>query len=164
MADQVHLKDLFEIEYGNQFDKNKLTEDPSGVNFVSRASTNMGIVGRVESVTDVEPYESGLITATLGGTYLLSAFVQSKPFYTGQNIKVLRPLKSMSFNEKVYYCLVISKNRFRYTSHGREANKTFDNILVPSFLDLPDWVNKNQFYDKMGSRIDRILKSLQNPV
>lgn len=141
MANSIKLKDLFSIEYGNQLDKNKLIESKLGVNFVSRATSNLGIDSKIEAIPDITPYESGLMTATLGGTYLLSAFVQPEPFYTGQNIKVLRPLKSMTFNEKVFYCLAISKNRFRYTSHGREANKTFDEILVPPFSSLPNWVS-----------------------
>lgn len=141
MVDNVKLKDLFQIEYGNQLDKNKLIEDQSGVNFVSRTSSNLGVDGKIKSIANIAPYDAGLITATLGGTYLLSAFIQPEPFYTGQNIKVLRPLSLMSFNEKVYYCLAISKNRFRYTSHGREANKTFDDILVPPYSTLPNWVN-----------------------
>lgn len=140
MAEHVKLKELFFIEYGNQLDKNKLTECSSGINFVSRTSANLGVDTKVELISGVEPYEPELITATLGGTYLLSAFVQQAHFYTGQNIKVLRPLKPMTFNEKVYYCLAISKNRFRYTSHGREANKTFDDILVPQRSSLPSWV------------------------
>ena len=141
MADPVKLKTLFHIEYGNQLDKNKLVECNAGTNFVSRTSSNLGVDTKIEAIFGVEPYEAGLITATLGGTYLLSAFVQPEAFYTGQNIKVLRPLKPMSFNEKVFYCLAISQNRFRYTSHGREANKTFDDILVPPFSALPNWVN-----------------------
>ena len=141
MVDPVRLKDLFQIEYGNQLDKNKLNECRSGTNFVSRTSSNLGVDTTIEAIAGVEPYETGLITATLGGTYLLSAFVQPALFYTGQNIKVLRPLKPMSFNEKVYYCLAISQNRFRYTSHGREANKTFDDIPVPPFAGMPNWVN-----------------------
>jgi len=141
MADPVKLKDLFQIEYGNQLDKNKLIESQSGTNFVSRTSSNLGVDTKIEAIADIEPYKPGLITATLGGTYLLSAFVQPEAFYTGQNIKVLRPLNPMSFNEKVYYCVAISQNRFRYTSHGREANKTFDDILVPPFSALPNWVN-----------------------
>lgn len=68
---------------------------------------------------------------TLGGSYLLSSFVQQSPFYTAQNIKVVTPKKNISFNEKVFYCKCIEHNRFRYTSHGREANITLDTILVP---------------------------------
>lgn len=156
MAETVRIRDLFHVEYGNQFDKNKLIECQSGVNFVSRTSSNLGVDTKIEPVVGVEPYEANLITATLGGTYLLSAFVQPKPFYTGQNIKVLRPLKPMSFNERVFYCLAISKNRFRYTSHGREANKTFDYIPVPAFASIPNWVNGNSFYKNMRMRTQKL--------
>lgn len=142
MHELVPLSSLFAIEYGNQLDKNKLTEASDGVNFVSRSSSDLGIDGKVALIEGKEPYEAGAITATLGGTYLLSAFVQPAPFYTAQNIKVLRPLIEMTFNEKVFYCTAIAHNRFRYTSHGREANKTFDSILVPRYEDLPPWVNE----------------------
>ena len=46
----------------------------------------------------------------------------------------------MTFNEKVYYCVAMSRNKFRFTSHGREANKTFDDILVPRLDAIPTWV------------------------
>lgn len=142
MGELIPLSSLFAIEYGNQLDKNKLVETPDGVNFVSRSSSNLGIDGKVALIDGKDPYEAGAITATLGGTYLLSAYVQPAPFYTAQNIKVLRPLIEMNFNEKVFYCTAIACNRFRYTSHGREANKTFDSILVPRYKDLPSWVNE----------------------
>ena len=142
MTDLNRIKELFDIEYGNQLDKNKMIEDPEGINFVSRSSSDLGVNGRVQEIPGVAPYTSGLITVTLGGTYLLSAFVQPRRFYTAQNIKVLTPKRSMSFNQKVYYCLAISSNRFRFTSHGREANKTFDDILIPSPYAVPKWVTE----------------------
>jgi hypothetical protein len=143
MGKLVPLNSIFAIEYGNQLDRNKLADAAmGGVNFVSRSSEHLGIDGKVDLIDGLEPYESGAITATMGGTYLLSAFVQPEPFYTGQNIKVLRPLNEMTFNEKVFYCEIIAHNRFRYTSHGREANKTFDEISVPQFKDIPKWVNE----------------------
>ena len=142
MDDLVEIGNLFEIEYGNQFDKNKMIADPNGTNFVSRSSSDLGMDGRVEPVPGVTPYGAGLITVTLGGTYLLSSFVQPEAFYTAQNIKVLNPRSPMTFNEKVFYCVAISRNRFRFTSHGREANKTFDDILVPKPDAIPKWVGE----------------------
>lgn len=126
----VPLETLFEIEYGNQFDLNKM-ETPGDINFVSRSSQNLGVVARVKKYKGTEPYPAGCMTVTLGGTYLLSSFVQQQPFYTAQNIKVLKPKKEMSFEEKSFYCYAITLNRFRYTSHGREANTTLNKILVP---------------------------------
>ena len=141
MADVIEIGKLFNVEYGNQFDKNKMTESPQGIHFISRSSSDLGVDGRVEPIPGIQPYSAGLITVTLGGTYLLSAFVQPEPFYTAQNIKVLTPRVDMTFNEKVFYCLSIDRNRFRYTSHGREANKTFDTIVVPKPTTIPQWIH-----------------------
>jgi len=133
----VKISDLFNIQYGNQFDLSKMESlHGSYINFISRSSQNMGIVARVEVFNNKDPFPAGLITVTLGGTYLLSSFVQQKPFYTAQNIKVLFPKKEMSELEKLYYCFCIKSNRFKYTSHGREANSTFDELLIPE--KMPD--------------------------
>ncbi|MBI4825345.1 MAG: restriction endonuclease subunit S [Nitrospirae bacterium] len=131
----VELNTIFDIQYGNQFDLYKLeTDELSDINFVSRSSQNLGVMAKVSRFNDVEPFPAGLITVTLGGTYLLSSFIQQDIFYTAQNIKVLKPKREMSVIEKLYYCKVIEANRYRYTSHGREANITLDTLLVPDRL------------------------------
>jgi len=128
----IPLKDLFDISYGNQFDKNKMLIDASSdINFVSRGSENLGVKCKVSKYLFVEPFKPGLITVALGGS-TLSSFVQPQEFYTAQNIKVLIPKIKMSFNEKVFYCMAIKLNEYRYASHGREANKTLNYLLVPS--------------------------------
>ena len=141
----VPINEIFDIEYGNQFDLNKLsilTDASEGIAFVSRTSKKNGVVAKVAPYLNVKPYPRGRITVTLGGTYLLSSFVQQKPFYTAQNIKVLTPKHRMSLKEKLFYCTAIGQNRFRYTSHGREANKTFDTIPVPNRKEVRKLVSK----------------------
>lgn len=129
----VPLNKIFDVRYGNQFDLYKLEtdEDSGDINFVSRSSQNLGVICKVSTYNDTEPFSAGLITVSLGGTYLLSSFIQQDKFYTAQNIKVLTPKREMSYNEKLYYCKAIEANRFRYTSHGREANITLNTLLVP---------------------------------
>ncbi|MDD5063644.1 MAG: restriction endonuclease subunit S [Phycisphaerae bacterium] len=130
----VPLNSIFNIEYGNKLDFNKMVkadDEKDGINFISRASKNFGITGKVKEDALHEPYEAGLITVTLGGSYLLASFIQPDKFYTAQNIKVLKPIHSLTFNEKLFYCLCIQQNRFKYSSHGREANVSLDNLLVP---------------------------------
>lgn len=128
----IPLNSIFDIKYGNQLDLYKLdSNNRNGINFVSRSSNNLGVVAKIERLDSTEPFPAGLITVTLGGTYVLSSFVQEQPFYTAQNIKVLTPKHEMSYNEKVFYCKAIEMNRFRYTSHGREANETLDTLMVP---------------------------------
>ena len=142
----VTLDTVFTIQYGNQFDLNKLESDiESNINFVSRSSQNLGVVCKVHTYKDREPFPAGLITVTLGGTYLLSSFVQQDEFYTAQNIKVLTPKKEMTFEEKIFYCKIIESNRYRYSSHGREANKTLNGILVPE--KMPENLQNLKFGD-----------------
>jgi hypothetical protein len=141
----IAINKIFDIRYGNQFDfsKMELADEESAINFISRGSTNNGFVGKVKKYQDVEPFEAGLITVTMGGSYLLASFVQPAPFYTAQNVKVLSPKFDMTLQERLFYCAVIQHNRFRYHSHSREANSTFDNLIVPSREEIPSWINES---------------------
>lgn len=143
----VPIKEIFDIEYGNQFDFSKMEIDDStdSINFISRSSSNNGFVGKVKPYKSKAPYPAGLITVTMGGSYLLASFVQPAPFYTAQNIKVLTPKVHMSLEQKLFYCAVIQHNRFRYHSHSREANSTFDELVVPSLDEIPDYINDGIF-------------------
>lgn len=139
----VPLNQLFKVEYGNKFDLNKmdlLSKADGGVNFVNRSSRNCGVSGSVAPVADVKPYKAGNITVSLGGTFLLSSFVQLERFYTGQNVAVLAPLEEMSFAEKLYVCLCIRHNRFRYSAFGREANRTLRTLPIPDRSEFPRWL------------------------
>lgn len=139
----TELQDLFTITHGNKFDLNKMNQLPisdKSIAFVGRSAEENGIVAFVEEVKDQPPFPKGLITVALGGSALAS-FVQPFRFYTGQNIDVLEPKTEMTLDEKLYYCMCIEANRFRYSTFGREANRTLHRLLVPSRESLPDWVN-----------------------
>lgn len=151
----VELREIFDIEYGNQFDLNKMTLSVIGVNFISRSAKNNGLSAVVRPIKEVEPYDDGSITVTMGGS-LLSAFIQPKPFYTAQNIKVLTPKSKMDVAQKAFYCVVIAFNRFRYSTFGREANSTFNEILVPALDEIPEWIGGydiEQFNDAINPAI-----------
>ena len=139
----VELTDLFAIEHGNKFDLNKMDQcapgDRDAVAFVGRSGERNGIVAMVRRKGH-SPYPAGLITVALGGSALAS-FVQPLPFYTAQNIDVLKPKLQMSVDTKLYYCLCIEANRFRYSTFGREANRTLRNLRVPPREQVPNWVS-----------------------
>ena len=138
----TELNRLFEIKHGSKLDLNKMDECAPGngaIVFVGRSGERNGLAAFVRKLDNLDPFDSGLITVALGGS-ALSSFVQPRPFYTAQNIDVLRPLAPMSMDVKLYYCLCIEANRFRYSTYGREANRTLKNILVPTLESLPPWV------------------------
>lgn len=147
----VELQLLFNIEHGNKFDLNKMQQCPpndDAVAFVGRSGEENGIVAFVQRLAGCDPYDRGLITVALGGA-ALSSFVQPRPFYTGQNIDVLRPLVEMPFDVKLYYCLCIEANRFRYSTYGREANRTLKTLPVPKLKAVPAWLGEG-CYPKGG--------------
>ncbi len=139
----TELNQLFVVEHGNKLDLNKMRKVPPSGNaiaFVGRSAERNGLAAYVHQLDDLEPSEAGLITVALGGS-ALSSFVQTRPFYTAQNVDVLKPRTDMSLDIKLYYCLCIEANRFRYSTFGREANRTLKNLLVPTLDSLPSWVN-----------------------
>jgi hypothetical protein len=116
----IKLSELFKISYGTKLDFNKMDNiHQSNINFVSRSSKNLGVIDKVKQIDGVEPLKAGIITVTLGGTYVLSAFVQPEPFYTAQNVAVLEPITEM-------------------------ANRTFKELTVPELLEIPKWVYTTQ--------------------
>lgn len=148
------LNEIFEVTYGNKLDLNKLVPlkaSEGGINFVGRSSQNHGVSQTVKPLGDVAPFPAGLITVALGGSKLLSSFVQDGPFYTAQNVAVLRPLSEMTFQQKLYMCLAIRRNRFRYSAFGREANRTLRTLLVPDPNDFPGWIS-DQDLSVIGDR------------
>lgn len=132
------LSRLFKITYPSTLIYAEMTPCETGINFVSSQGKNNGIVGRVKKREDVTEYPAGIITVPLKGT-VLQAYVQSEPCYVAHQIAVLEPLEPMSLNEKLYYCMCIRQNKFRY-NYGRQADSSLSELLLPERNDFPDWI------------------------
>ena len=133
----MKLEDLFIIEYPKTLIRSDQIEDSNGVNFVSSAGTNNGVVTRIKRDKRNKMYDEGLITVPLKGT-VLSAFVQPENFYVAHQIAVLKPKKPMTLDKKLYYCLCIKSNSYKY-NFGRQADKTLSVLELPD--KIPNYVN-----------------------
>lgn len=152
-----YLKNLYDIQMGNGFDKNKLDEDTPEVNLVSRVSYNNGVDVKVGFVDNVEPFEAGLVTVALGGSYLGSCFVQEEPFYTGQNVAVMKhKFDGMSHKVNVFISgLVRFECKTKYYAFGRELNthirRDFDvKLPVKHNPDGTIFIDANHTYSEDG--------------
>jgi hypothetical protein len=145
----LKVKDLFDIQSGNGLNMNKMTVAEKGdadyVNFVSRSGRNQGVVERVKPVPRESYFSAGLISVGLGGS-VLSSFVQQERFYTAEHMRVLTPKKTMTLQEKLYYCACIKSNAFRYSTYGREPDRTFASIDLPDTV--PKWVSEAQISER----------------
>lgn len=135
-----YLRELFSIQMGNGFDKNKMNDDNPQINFVSRVSYNNGVDIKVDYIDGIVPFEAGLVTVALGGSYLGSCFVQEEPFYTAQNVAVMKSkFPEMSKQVNLFISgLVRFESKVKYYAFGRELNshinKDFD-IKLPVIID-----------------------------
>lgn len=136
----VPLSKLFNVWYGLNLELNSLTADKDGVIFIGRSAKNNGITGRVRLLPGIEPQEPGLLTVAGGGS-VLETFIQLEPFYSGRDLYCLEAKLPMTLNEKLYYCLCIRANKYRY-NYGRQANRTLKDIQLPALADVPLWVKE----------------------
>jgi len=154
------IEALFDVEYGNKLDMNKMDRvtDGHGVAFIGRRGANQGVSGYVAKANGVEPYPAGLITVALGGSRLLASFVQQVPFYTAQNVAVLTPKDpTMPTAQRLYYAACITRNRWLYSAFGREANRTLGILRVPDAT--PAWVS-----DALFARPESLREPVQAPM
>jgi len=161
------LSEIFKISYWTKFDFNKMevceNNDLDWINFIWRTWKNNWIVSRVKEFEDKKPLKAWQITVALWWS-ILSTFLQLEDFYTGQNIAVLTSKNDLSERELFYYCMCISKNKFRYWAFWREANTTLKDLLIPSIEEIPDFVYDSKIpdYSDIKESLNKEKLSLDN--
>lgn len=167
------LKRLFNISSGNKLDKNKMSFESPCVNFVSRISYDNGVDTIVDEIDGIVPFSPGLITVSLGGEYLGSAYVQEEPFYTAQNVAILEArYKGISHYVKLFICTLIKyESNTKFYAFGRELNshinKDFYIYLPVKQIEGKALYNALKVYSDDGyvpdwKRIEKIVKSLHH--
>lgn len=151
----IKLSELFDIEHGKSY-FNEFIEDDNGVNYITTSGQNQGIKCKVAKNDKYKIYPAGTITVALQGS-TMSAFVQIEDFILQTHVAVLTPKEEMTLNEKLYYCMCIQANAFKF-SYGRKANTTFSDLLIPA--EIPDWVYTAEAPDiePYKDQIDKYLR------
>ena len=133
------LSEIFNYWYGVNLEFINCVEDSNGIPFVSRTSKNNGVVGRVLPLPNVEPNPANTISLAGGGS-VLSCFYQDEPYYSGRDLFVLSPKKEMDKDLMLLYSYIISSNKYKY-NYGRQANKTFKDLLLPEPHEIEPLIN-----------------------
>lgn len=132
------INDLFDIEYPKTLIFSDMVLDKKGINFVSSQDKNNGVVARVKECEGVKKYPAGIITVPLKGSVLM-AHVQNKECYVAHQVAVLISKSDMKLEQKLFYCMCIQKNAYRF-NYGRQADRTLKDILLPDII--PKWVEQ----------------------
>ena len=138
---EFYLHKLFEITMGNGIDANKTTSDNPKYNYVSRDSNGNGVVACIDEIPGEKPFPAGAMSLALGGSFLGSCFIQTKPFYTAQNIGVLKERIPISNAVKLFIATLIrEESKVKYRAFGRELNTHFRKDFT---IKLPVKQNEN---------------------
>lgn len=129
------LDEIFDVWYGVNLEVVNSEVVDKDIPFVSRQSVNNGIVCHVKRIPNLEPNPANTLSIAVSGS-VLSTFYHDYEYYSGRDVYVAKPKIKLTKAEMLYYCYVIEQNKFRY-NYGRGANKTFRNILVPSYDEIP---------------------------
>lgn len=117
------LKDLFICRMGTGVDAQNTTTYNPKYNYVSRNSNDNGVVAFIDEMVGEELFSAGEMSLALGGSYLGSCFVQRSPFYTAQNVAVLKEREPLSVATKLFITTLIrNESRYKYLAFGRELN------------------------------------------
>lgn len=120
---EFYLHKLFNITMGNGIDANKTTGFEPKFNYVSRDSNGNGVVGFVDEIEGQTAFPSGSMSVSLGGSFLGSCFIQKEPFYTAQNVAVLKEKERLSIYTKLFVsALIRNECKIKYLAFGRELN------------------------------------------
>lgn len=136
------IDELFTLKYGHSLELNRLEQsnDKDAINFVGRAARNNGVTARVSPIKSLFPAAAGTISVALGGQGGAGvAFLQPSPYYCGRDVMVLTPKNYMTDQEKLWWVMCITANRFRF-GFGRQANKTLKGLVLPDQKTIPTWV------------------------
>lgn len=149
------VKDLFDVQYGVDLELNALEQDSNGINFVARTSKDNGISAKVKPIPWIEPNPAGTISVAAGGS-VMESFLQLTPYYSGRDLFYLKPRVEMSNAVKLFYCLCLRHNKYRY-SYGRQANETLKDLQIPCLEDIPEYVksfSEEEFQKKLVESVD----------
>lgn len=136
----MKLHELFFVEYPKTLVYADMIPDAAGINFVSSQGADNSVVGRVQVQKEVKIYPAGVITVPLKGT-VLAAHLQAERCYVAHQVAVLSARRPMSAAEKLFYCLCIRSNAYRF-SYGRQADRTLREIELPD--SVPGWAGEKR--------------------
>ena len=97
-------------------------------------------------VGELIPNSGHTLSVAAGGS-VLETFYQPCPYYSGRDLFVLSPIPAMSVKEMLAYTVLIRCNKYRY-NYGRQANRTLEDMQIPSLEDVRKLVVKHSIPDE----------------
>jgi len=158
----VPLSDLFHVYNGLSSSSVEVLDSPESKNdirYIRPSQSYQGsIAGYVDKVfiDDKHIYPDYTIYVSTDGqgshTY---TYVSSFEFVPNSNVCVLIPKKEMTLQEKIYYSLCITKNRYKFSYGRKPKGDRLKEVLLPP--DPPQYIYKDIF-NEVFETLKQIVK------
>jgi len=136
----IPLHEIFDVRNGLASSNVDVLESPEGhsdIRYIRPSQTYEGsIAGYVDKTFIDDKYiypDNTLYVSTDGQGSHTYSYVSSFEFIPNSNVSVLIPKRKMSVQEKIYYALCISNNRYKFSYGRKPKGDRLKNILIPLF-------------------------------
>lgn len=157
------LSDIFEIKSTkSSIDKGKLNGLKGSIPYVTRTDLDNGIDDFVGVQSEYNVDEGNVITI---GLDTQTVFYQPSPFYTGQNIQILRNCKLNKYIALFIIPLIKKQmEKFNWGGNGATLGRLKNvSLVLPSDNDMPDYVYMESYMQQMELRmLNRYFNYLKN--
>jgi len=158
----VPLSDLFYVHNGLASSNVEVLDIPESNNHIRYIRPSQSYEGSIAGYVDklfvddkyIYPDYTLYVSTDGQGSHTYS-YVSSFEFVPNSNVSVLIPKKEMTLQEKIYYSLCITKNRYKFSYGRKPKGDRLKNILIP--LVPPKFVYKNIF-DEVFENWKKIIK------
>jgi hypothetical protein len=158
----VKLDTIFNVCNGLASSQVEVKEDPetdTDIRYIRPSKTYAGsIAGYVDrmQIDDKHIYPDNTIYVSTDGQGSHSySYVSSFEFVPNSNVSVLNPKSFMTLQEKLYYSICITANRFKFSYGRKPKGDRLKDILIPA--SPPDFVYK-KIFDEIFDNWKKLVK------
>lgn len=159
---EFRVGDLFEVESSKKiYHANQVIIKDKQINdtypYVVRSENNRGIRGYINE--SKENLNSGMTLSFAQDTFLV--YFQPISYFTGNNVKILKPKYNLTINQFLYLESVINKSIKTYT-WGKGSTKSFIRKIIielPAINDKPDFDYMEEYIEEIKLKyVDKLEK------
>lgn len=158
----VPLNEIFDVYNGlasSQVVVNDDAENDSDIRYIRPSKSYAGSIAGYVDKTEIEDkyiYPDNTIYVSTDGQGSHSySYVSSFEFVPNSNVSVLIPKWQMSLQEKIYYSICVTSNRFKFSYGRKPKGERLKEILIPA--SPPDFVYQDVF-DEIFESWKKIVK------
>ena len=140
----IQIQDLFEIKSGSNITASQLSEEPftNSIPVVGASGAlKKTVVGYIDknSISN-KVFPQNTIYVSTNGALCCTAFLAPCEFTGNIDMVALIEKQPLTIKQKLYYCLCINANKYRFSYGRKPKGARFSTLEIPAPEEIPAWV------------------------